>query len=206
VQKPRISPLQILVHLAGWTPLALLVFAALTNNLTANPIQLIEQRTGLTALTFLILSLACTPLASLFGWKQLIQRRKALGNYGFLYAFLHVFTFFVIDYGFDLATIWKDVGRKPYVLLGMAAFLMLLPLAVTSFGYWQRRLGKNWKRLHRLVYVIAPLVVLHFFLVVKGDFSRLQGNLAQPLIYGVVIVVLLILRLPPIKKYGALIK
>jgi sulfoxide reductase heme-binding subunit YedZ len=200
VQKPRFSLLQILVHLAGWYPLVRLVTDFFTNNLTANPIQVVEQRTGLTALTFLVLSLACTPLASIFGWKQLIRRRKALGIYGFLYAALHVFTFFVIDYGLDLATIWKDVGKKPYVLLGALAFLLLIPLAVTSFRYWQKRLGKGWKRLHRLVYFISPLVVFHFFLVVKGDLSRLQGNLVQPLLYGAVVVLLLILRIPPLNK------
>lgn len=200
MQKPRFSLLQILVHLAGWYPLVRLVTDFFTNNLTANPIQVVEQRTGLTALTFLVLSLACTPLASIFGWKQLIRRRKALGIYGFLYAALHVFTFFVIDYGLDLATIWKDVGKKPYVLLGALAFLLLIPLAVTSFRYWQKRLGKGWKRLHRLVYFISPLVVFHFFLVVKGDLSRLQGNLVQPLLYGAVVVLLLILRIPPLNK------
>jgi sulfoxide reductase heme-binding subunit YedZ len=200
VQKPRFSLLQILVHLAGWYPLVRLVTDFFTNNLTANPIQVVEQRTGLTALTFLVLLLACTPLASIFGWKQLIRRRKALGIYGFLYAALHVFTFFVIDYGLDLATIWKDVGKKPYVLLGALAFLLLIPLAVTSFRYWQKRLGKGWKRLHRLVYFISPLVVFHFFLVVKGDLSRLQGNLVQPLLYGAVVVLLLILRIPPLNK------
>ena len=198
--KPRFTPLQILVHFAGWLPLGLLLFDFLTDNLTANPIQAIEQRTGLNAITFLILSLACTPLASVFGWKELTQRRKALGNYGFLYAALHVTTFFVLDYGLDLAAAWRDVGTKSFIIIGALAFLLLLPLALTSFNYWMKRLGKNWKRLHRLVYIISPLVVIHFFMAKKGDLLNLSGDIVQPLAYGTVVILLLLLRVAPIKK------
>ena len=198
--KPRFTPLQILVHFAGWLPLGLLLFDFLTDNLTANPIQAIEQRTGLNAITFLILSLACTPLASVFGWKELTQRRKALGNYGFLYAALHVTTFFVLDYGLDLAAAWRDVGTKSFIIIGALAFLLLLPLALTSFNYWMKRLGKNWKRLHRLVYIISPLVVIHFFMAKKGDLLNLSGDIVQPLAYGTVAILLLLLRVAPIKK------
>jgi sulfoxide reductase heme-binding subunit YedZ len=200
MKKRRFTPLQILVNLGGWIPLAYLVYNFFTNNLTANPIQAIEQHTGLYALTFLLLSLACTPLASIVGWKELTQRRKALGNYGFLYAALHVITFFGIDYGLDLVAVWRDVHNKSYILIGALAFLMLLPLAFTSFKYWMKRLGKNWKRLHKLVYIISPLVVFHFLLVVKGNITQLQGNLYQPLLYGIVAVTLLVLRVSPIKK------
>ena len=98
MKKSRLTPLQIIVHLAGWLPLALLLFDFFSDNLTANPIQAIEQRTGLNAITFLLLSLGCTPAAALSGWKELTQRRKALGNYAFLYAALHVSTFFIVDY------------------------------------------------------------------------------------------------------------
>ena len=199
MKKPRFTPLQIVVHLGGWIPLAYLVFAFFTNRLTANPIQDIEQRTGLTALTFLVLSLACTPGASILGWKELIHRRKALGNYGFMYAALHVFTFFVIDYGLDLGAVWRDVWNKAYIILGAIAFLLLLPLALTSFTYWMKRLGKNWKRLHRLVYLISPLVIVHFLLSVKGNLAQLQGNLAQPLLYGAAAGLLLLVRVTPIK-------
>lgn len=195
----RFPLLQILVHLAGWTPLAALLFDLFRDNLTANPIQAIEQRTGYTALLFLTLSLACTPLA-FFGWKDLTRRRKALGNYGFLYAALHVSVFVAVDYGFDLQAILRDVGTKQYILIGATAFLLLVPLAATSFNYWMKRLGKNWKRLHRLVYFIAPLVVLHFFMARKGSILNLSGNISQPLLFAVIIGILLLLRLNPVKR------
>lgn len=194
------TPLQIIAHIAGWIPLAQILYAFFTDNLTANPIQRIEQLTGITALTFLLLSLACTPVASISGWKRLAQRRKALGNYGFMYAALHVSTFIVVDYGFDLSAILRDVGTKQYIIIGAVAFLLLLPLAITSFKCWMKRLGKNWKRLHRLVYVISPLVILHFALVVKGNITSLQGNLARPLLYGGVAALLLLVRVPAIKN------
>ncbi len=195
----RITPLQVLVHIGGWLPLAWLAYDALTRNLTANPIQALEQRTGLYALTFLMLSLACTPLASIGGWKAVIQRRRALGLYGFMYAMLHMLMFVGVDYTFDFGMILRDVGTKWYIIIGLTALLLLLPLAFTSFTYWMKRLGKNWKRLHRLIYVIVPLVVVHFTLSVKGDFLRLQGNLGQPLLYGAVLALLLAVRIVPVK-------
>ena len=199
MKKSRFTPLQILVHLGGWAPLLLIVYNFFSNNLTANPIQAIEQQTGIHALTFLLFSLACTPLASIFGWKELTQRRKALGNYGFMYAAIHVSIFIGLDYGFDLNAILRDVGTKWYILIGLTAFLLLLPLALTSFKYWMKRLGKNWKRLHTLVYFISPIVAVHFLLSVKGDLFRLQGNLLQPLLYGSIALILLALRIKPVK-------
>ena len=197
MKKP--SLLQIIVHLGGWSPLALLVFDYYRNNLTANPIQAIEQRTGIQALTFLLLSLACTPMASIIGWKELLQRRKALGNYGFLYAAVHVLIFWGLDYGFDMNAILRDVGTKWYIIIGLLAFLLLLPLAVTSFKYWMKRMGRNWKRLHSLVYFISPLVAVHFLLSIKGDLLHLKGNISQPVLYGVIALLLLILRISPVK-------
>ncbi len=199
MKRTRFSPLQIFVHLAGFYPLARLLFDYFSDNLTANPIQALEQRTGLPALIFLLLSLACSPLASIMGWKKLIARRKALGNYGFMYAALHVFTFFVIDYGLDLGAVWRDVSNKAYIILGALAFLLLLPLAVTSFDYWKKRLRKNWKRLHKLVYIISPLVVVHFLLVVKGNLNTLSGNIAQPVLLGMATALLLAARIPKVK-------
>jgi methionine sulfoxide reductase heme-binding subunit len=204
MKKPRFTPLQIIVHIGGWAPLALITYNLFSDNLTANPIQAIEQQTGIQALTFLLFSLACTPLASILGWKELIQRRKALGDYGFMYAAIHVTIFVGLDYGFNLNAILRDVGTKWYILIGLTAFLLLLPLAFTSFKYWMKRLGKNWKRLHKLVYIISPLVAVHFLLSVKGDLTRLQGNIWQPVLYGSIALFLLILRISTIKV--ALIK
>ena len=200
MKKARPTLLRIIVHIGGWTPLALIVYNFFTHHLTANPIQAIEQQTGLDALTFLLLSLACTPLSSILGWRELTLRRRALGNYAFLYAATHVTTFFGLDYGFNLGSIWRDVGTKWYILIGLTAFLMLLPLALTSFTYWMKRLGKNWKRLHRLVYLIAPLVAVHFLLSVKGNIFRLSGNISQPILYGSIAVILLTLRISPVKR------
>ncbi|HEY3310120.1 MAG TPA: protein-methionine-sulfoxide reductase heme-binding subunit MsrQ [Anaerolineales bacterium] len=196
-KKPTL--LQVIVHVGGWLPLALIVSDYFTHRLTANPIQAIEQRTGIQALTFLLLSLACTPLSSILGWRELTKRRKALGNYGFLYASIHVLTFIGLDYAFNFMSILRDVGTKWYILIGLLAFLLLVPLAFTSFKYWMKRLGKNWKRLHWLAYIISPLVALHFLLSVKGDLTRLQGNILQPLLYGSVALILLILRISTIK-------
>jgi sulfoxide reductase heme-binding subunit YedZ len=189
----------VIVHIAGWFPLAQIIFDYFTRHLSANPIQAIEQRTGIQALTFLLFSLACTPLSSILGWRELTQRRKALGNYGFLYASLHLLTFLGLDYAFNLGAILRDVGTKWYIIIGLTAFLLLLPLAFTSFKYWMKRLGKNWKRLHKLVYIISPLVALHFLLSVKGDLTRLQGNIWQPVLYGSIALILLILRISSIK-------
>lgn len=195
----KIILLQTIVHTGGWFPIAVIIFDFYTKHLTANPIQALEQRTGIQALTFLLLSLACTPLSWLFSWKELLVRRKALGLYGFMYAFIHLFIFLGLDYGFNLVSILRDTSTKAYIILGLAAFLLLFPLAVTSFKSMMKKLGRNWKRLHRLVYVISPLVVFHFLLSVKGNIGRLQGNILQPLIYGSITVLLLIFRLPKVK-------
>jgi sulfoxide reductase heme-binding subunit YedZ len=196
----KLTILQVVVHVAGWFPLGQLIFDYFTHHLTANPIQAIEQRTGVNALTFLLFSLACTPFSAILGWKELTQRRKALGNYGFMYAAIHLGIFIGLDYGFNLSAILRDVGTKWFIIIGLIAFLLLLPLAITSFKVWMKRLGKNWKRLHRLVYIISPLVAIHFLLSVKGDIFQLKGNIWQPVLYGSIALILLALRIRPIKN------
>lgn len=198
--KFRYTPLQIVMHLGGWLPLVRLLFDAASGNLGPNPIQDIEQRTGRAAVTFLILSLACTPFNTLFGWRELLRRRRALGLYAFLYACLHVLLFIDLDYGLNWRLILKAVLEKRFILVGAIAFLLLLLLAVTSFDVWVTRLRKNWKRLHRLVYLIAPIVILHFAWARKGDIFRLQGDIVQPLLYGLAVVMLLVLRLPFLRR------
>lgn len=191
------------MHLAAWFPVARLVFEAFTGNLTANPIQHIEQRTGRAAITLLFLSLAATPLNSLFGWKEPLQRRRALGLYAFLYATIHVIIFADLDYGLAWSLILETVFQKPYILVGAAAFLLLIPLAVTSFDVWKVRLKKNWKRLHKTVYFIAPLVVLHYAWGKKGTFFALQGDILLPLVYGLILVLLMVLRIPAVRRFLA---
>jgi sulfoxide reductase heme-binding subunit YedZ len=179
--------LRMLVHIACWLPLAVLIWDGLHDHLTANPIQEITFRTGKTALTLLVLSLACTPVNTLLGIKQVLPLRRPLGLYAFFYVCLHLFTFAVIDYGLDWQQIEQAIVEKRYVLVGFTAFLLLLPLALTSTKGWQRRLGKRWKKLHRLVYLAAPLAVVHFVWLVKSD-------IREPLMYGAIVAALLLLR------------
>lgn len=199
----KISPLQIAVHLYAWSALAWLVFDALAGNLSANPIQDLEQRTGLHAANLLILSLACSPLNTLFQWSEPLKYRRALGLYALMYAAIHFLVFADLDFGLAWSALPKTVLQKPYILAGALAFLLLLPLGATSFDVWKRRLGKNWKRLHQTVYLVAPLVILHFAWSKKGDLFSLQGDMAQPALYGLVLLILLALRLPPARKFAA---
>jgi sulfoxide reductase heme-binding subunit YedZ len=199
----RYTPLQLIIHLGAWFPLARLLFEALTHDLTANPIQHIEQRTGRAAISLLFLSLAATPLNSLIGWKEPLQRRRALGLYAFMYAVIHVIIFADLDYGLAWGLILETVFQKPYILVGAAAFLLLIPLAITSFDIWKVRLRKNWKRLHQLVYFIAPLVVLHYAWGKKGNFFALQGDILLPLIYGLILLLLMTLRIPAVRRWLA---
>src|SRR5512138_2954062 len=136
----RYTPLQVAMHIYAWSTLVILIYDFFTHNLTANPIQALEQRTGRHAITLLVLSLACTPLNTLFKWPELIKRRRALGLYAFLYAAIHVVIFVDLDYGLAWSLIAQTVFQKPYILVGMLSFLMLIPLAVTSFDIWKTRL------------------------------------------------------------------
>jgi sulfoxide reductase heme-binding subunit YedZ len=157
--------------------------------LGAEPVEEITHRTGWWALTLLLVTLAVTPLRRLTGWNRVIQLRRMLGLFAFLYATLHVLTYFGLDQLFDLRYIAEDIVERPYITAGFAAWLLLLPLAVTSTRGWIRRLGKRWQRLHRLVYPAAGLAVLHFLWLVKAD-TR------EPVVFGILLILLLLLRLP----------
>jgi len=113
---------------------------------------------------------------------------------------VHFLIFSVLDYGLDWSLLRGAIFEKPFVLVGLTALTILLTLAVTSFKWWMKRLGKNWKRLHRLVYLAAPLVVVHYSWSVKGDVLRLQGDILQPLAFGLAVALLLIARLPPVRR------
>jgi sulfoxide reductase heme-binding subunit YedZ len=190
----------VVVHLLGWLPLAWLGFDALTRRLSVNPIQDIEQRLGRAALYFLVASLAVTPVFTLTGWRSVLPRRRALGLYAFLYASLHFLTFAAIDYGFDLQEIGRLIVEKPFILLGLTTGLLLLPLAVTSFDYFMRTMGKKWKSLHRLVYLAGVTVIIHYVWAKKGDLFNLRGDILKPLLWGVLILVLLVLRIPAVRR------
>lgn len=182
-----------LVHLGGLAPLALLAWDAFTGNLTVNPIQYLTQRTGYAAIILLIASLVCTPLSVVSGWKRVLALRRPLGLYGFLYAVLHMLMFTTLDFGLNIPLIVQEVAEKRYILVGTSALLLLVPLALTSTKGWQRRLGRSWKRLHRLVYLAAPLALVHYAWAQKSD-------IRQPLILGALVAVALILRLPAVRR------
>ncbi len=134
------------------------------------------------------------------GWRALPPRRRALGLYAFLYASLHFAVFAGLDYGFDLTEIVRLTGEKPFILLGFSAGTLLLPLAVTSFDYFMRKMGRRWKSLHRLIYLIAPLVIIHYGWAKKGTFFALRGDILQPLLWGALVLLLLVLRIPAVRK------
>lgn len=196
----RYTPLQVGVHIYAWSALILILFDFLTGNISPNPIQDLEQRTGRHAITLLVLSLACTPLNTLFKWPELIKRRRTLGLYAFMYATIHVLIFVDLDYGLAWSLILQTIFEKPYIIVGVIAFLLMVPLAFTSFDVWKMRLKKNWKRLHQMVYLIAPLAVLHYAWGKKGDFFALQGEIIRPLIYAVIILLLLAIRIPVVRR------
>ncbi len=196
----RFTPLQIAMHIYGWSVLVILIYKFFTHDLSADPVQFLERRTGHHAIALLILSLACTPLNTIFKWSELLKRRRALGLYAFMYATIHVLIYLDLDFGLAWSFILQNFTQDPRLIVGLTAFLLLIPLAWTSFDIWKKRLGKNWKRLHKVVYAIVPLVVLHFAWNKKGDIFALQGDIALPLAYALIVIVMLILRIPPVRK------
>lgn len=193
--------LRILVHVTGWLPLAIIIYDYATNNLTVNPIQDIEQRLGRIAIYWLVAALAVTPLYTLTGWRDLPSRRRAVGLYAFLYTCLHVLVFMGLDYGFYFSQIFSLVLGKVYLLVGTLALFLLIPLAVTSFDYFIRRMGKNWKRLHWLVYPAVVVSILHYALAQKGDLFTLRGHILKPFLWGLLTILLLVLRIPPVRRW-----
>ena len=151
-------------------PLFLLGYDALNGNLGANPIEFFTRTTGVLTLIFLLITLSITPLRKYFGWNELIKFRRMLGLYAFFYGFLHLITYSIFDKSFNIVEIAKDVWQRPFIAIGMLAFFLLIPLAVTSTNAMIKRLGgKNWSKLHKLTYPIAILGVIHFWLIVKSD-------------------------------------
>lgn len=183
------------VTLGALTPLAWLGWRAWQGNLGVDPVNTINNETGRAALIVLFLSLACTPLNILFGWRSVLTVRKSLGLIAFVYAALHLANFIVLDYAFAFDLILHDaVLSMPYILAGSLALLILTPLAITSTHGWMRRLGRNWKRLHRLVYAAGALAVLHFLWQAKA------AERAEPLIYAAVLALLLLVRAPQVRR------
>ena len=196
----RFTPLQIAMHIYAWSELVILLYRYFTNDLTADPIQYLERRTGHHAIALLILSLACTPLNTLFKWSELLKRRRALGLYAFMYATIHILIYMDLDFGLAWSLMLESFVKDSRLIVGLIAFILMIPLAWTSFDIWKKRLGKNWKRLHKAVYFLVPIAVLHFALNRKGDIFRLQGDIAQPAAYLLIIFILFIIRIPFVRR------
>lgn len=170
-------------------PMVVLLLGLFRGTLGANPVSEALNQLGLLALVFLLASLACTPLKLLTGWTWPIRLRKSLGLLGFTYAALHLATYAGVDQFFDLSAIGKDIVKRPFILVGFVAFLLLVPLAVTSTAKMLKRLGfARWRKLHRLAYVIGVLGVVHFFLRVKKDVT-------EPAVYAVILGALFAVRI-----------
>lgn len=188
MQLKRVDWLRWATHIVSLAPLAALIWAAWRGQLGPDPIGEATRRAGRYAITWLLLSLAPTAIKALTGWGALVRVRRALGLYAFFYAALHLGIYIGVDYAFDWRLLMESVRRSPFIWAGLGAFILLMPLAITSTNGWVRRLGKNWKRLHRLVYLAGALVVWHY----AWNYKELR---AQPLIAAAVLAALLIVRL-----------
>ena len=168
-------------------PAGLLVRGLLQGDLGVNPAETLQLETGIWALRFLLASLAITPLRRLSGWNRLVQYRRTLGLLAFFYATLHLLTYVVLDRYFDWSGVVADVAKRPFITFGMLAFVLMIPLAVTSTKGWIRRLGRRWQTLHRLVYFAAIAASLHFIWKVKVV-------IGEPVYYAAILTALLVIR------------
>lgn len=185
--KIRFAQIKLSLFLLSLIPLLWLTYGALADGLGANPVETITRTLGDWALRFLLLTLTATPLRRLTGWGWPLRLRRMLGLYAFFYALLHLGSYIVLDQFFYWPEIWADILKRPYITIGMAAFVMLIPLAVTSNVSMMRRLGRHWQRLHRLVYPIAIGAVVHYLLLVKVLSM-------EPLLYAAILAMLLLAR------------
>lgn len=192
-----LTPGQILrIRIAIWLvcllPLARLVILGAGNGLGANPIEFITRSTGTWTLVGLLITLSITPLRKLTGLSWPVRFRRLFGLFAFFYACLHFTTYIWLDQFFDPAAIAKDIVKRPFITVGFSAFVLLTPLAATSSQRMMKRLGRHWQQLHRMIYAIAGLGVVHYWWLVKKDIT-------QPLIYACVLALLLAMRLPGFK-------
>lgn len=189
--RPRATPLPWLkpgIFVGALAPLTSIALRAAQGTLNANPIAQIENELGLAALIFLVGSLACTPARRLFGWTWTGRVRRELGLFAFFYAVLHVLIYLTLDQGLDWPSVLVDIAKRPFITVGFLAFVLLVPLALTSTNDSVRRLGfRRWQRLHQLAYAAGVLAVVHFVWRVKIDVS-------QPLAYAAVLGALLLVR------------
>lgn len=190
---PWLKLLKPVVFVLALLPMALLVSGAINNTLGANPTETMTRTTGDWALYFLLMTLAVTPLRQLTGQGWLIRIRRMLGLFVFFYACVHFLTYVWFDQFFNVSEIIADIIKRPFITIGFVCLLLLVPLAMTSTNKMMQRLKKNWKRLHKLVYVISPLAVLHYFMMTRADYL-------QPIIVLSILLVLLAYRLIKFSK------
>lgn len=177
------------IFIAALIPFIRMAYLTVAGSLP-DPLAFITHSSGDWTLYFLVITLAVTPLRRLTKWNWLVRLRRMVGLYAFFYAFLHFLAFLWFDHFFDVAAMWKDVLKRPFITVGFAAFVLLIPLAVTSNNAMIRKLGgKRWQWIHRLIYLIAPLGILHYWWIKSA-----KNNIGQPLLYGVIIALLLALR------------
>ena len=200
VEGNKIMMLRYLVHAGGFLPMLWVIWEIVIHQSKFEPIQWVTLTTGRLALIFLLLTLACTPIFILTGFSEVNRRRKALGLYSFMYAAAHFAIFIAWDYGFAWSLIWQELTQKRYLIAGVGAGVILLLLAATSFKWWMKKLGKNWKRLHRLVYLAGVFVILHYAWIAKGDLLTLQGDIMLPFFAGVLVIIMLALRVKWLRK------
>lgn len=181
-----IVPAKVVVFIAMLFPLARLVLLGVTGGLGANPIEFITRSTGLWTLVYLCITLAITPVRRMTGITALARFRRMIGLYAFFFAVLHFTTYIWFDKWFDVAAMLKDIGKRPFITMGFAAFVLLIPLAVTSPKVMVRKLGRRWQNLHRAIYLIAALAILHFWWMKAG-----KHDFELPKIYGSIVIVLL---------------
>jgi len=184
-----LAHIRAMVFAAALLPLLRLVALGHADALGANPVEFVTRSTGTWALVMLCVTLSVSPLKQLLGWPRLLRLRRMLGLYAFFYAALHFGAWVWFDQWFDLASMAADVVDRPFVTVGLTAFALMLPLAATSTHAMMRRLGRRWQELHRLVYAVAVLAVLHFWW-----HKAAKNDLAEPMIYAAVVALLLGLR------------
>ena len=185
-----------LVHLLCLVPFSLLLWAAFNDGLGANPVEKLTHETGDWTLRLLLVTLSLSPLRQWTGQASFIRFRRMLGLYTFFYGCCHFSIWFIADHSLDPGSMIEDIIKRPYITLGFSALLLMLPLAITSNQVMIRRLGKNWKTLHQLVYLVILLAVLHFVWLTKADYL-------EPTIYAIIAMILLAHRLGPIKRLSA---
>ena len=185
----KLSPFSIkcIVFAIALLPLLAMIFNSLTDRLGPNPVQALAQTSGIWSLRFLLISIAVTPARMLFNSPGIVKYRRMLGLFTFFYCSIHLLVFFGLEHSFTWKYIKDDLYSSPIVIVGLLAYLLLIPLTVTSTNNMMKKLGKNWKKLHSAVYVIGLLAILHFTLTVKADIT-------EPLFYGLILLALFAVR------------